>query len=622
MQNNNIHNISNNIKEKEKYKKSNLNDFKLNKNVSLEDFDWLSYENYNVKIIDKKYNNQKNDIDLKELYIKTIPDINELEIYKGIITNISNREVIVDIGFKAEGIISSNEFRNDETFKVGDDIEVMVGKKDYQGECILSYQKAKMFRNWENINKSYANGDVVIGYVIARTKGGLIVVVFDIECFLPGSHINVKPVRDYDLYVGKTLEVKVVKINPKNKNVVVSHKVLIERDIEKQRLKLISRLEKGQIVEGKVKNITPYGAFIDLGGVDALLHITDMNWKRIEHPSEEVELDQVLKLVVLSVDRDKNRVQLGIKQLKPHPWNLLNGSNIKVGDKIKGIVSQLTDYGAFIEINPGIEGLIHVSEMSWSANLQSAQDFVQIGDEVEAKILVLNIDERKLSLSIKQLTTDPWIGIEEKYPIGSKHYGIINNFTNFGVFVELEFGVRGLVYTTDLSWNKKIKHPSEFCNKEDKIEIIIIGLDKINRRLHLGHKQLKDNPWDKYEKKYKLNSIIHNALVKDIIEKGAIIEIEDNDIDAFCPNRHMEKENGNKIIKNKNYNFKIIEFNKENNKILVSHTLTFKKEDNNIKTKKIEKIKRKKVEKSTLGGELDELIKLKNKMEKNINNNN
>ncbi|XOD66716.1 MAG: 30S ribosomal protein S1 [Flavobacteriales bacterium Tduv] len=579
-----------------------------NANVAPEDFDWVAYESGLSSEEKTEYER------LKEIYTKTIPDIREFEIYKGVVTYITDREVIVDIGFKAEGVIPSGEFRDNPDLKVGDTIGVMVGKRDYKGQCILSYQKAKVFRNWERINKAHEDGEVIIGYVTARTKGGLIVVVFDIECFLPGSHINVKPVRDYDLYVGKTLEVKVVKINPQNKNVVVSHKVLIERDIEEQRVELISKLEKGQVVEGKVKNITPYGAFIDLGGVDALLHITDISWKRVEHPSEEVELDQVLKLVVLGVDRDKNRVQLGIKQLQPHPWTSLD-PELKFGDKIKGTVSQLADYGAFIEISPGIEGLIHVSEMSWSSDLQSAQDFVQVGEEVEAVVLVLDREERKLSLSIKKLTLDPWIGIEAKYPVGSKHTGTINNFTNFGVFIELEPGVRGLIYTPDLSWDKKIKHPSEFCNKGDQMEVIVLGLDVMARRLHFGHKQLTNNPWDEYQKIYTLSSI-HTGTVIDVFDKGAIIQFGDHKVEAFAPTRRLEKEDGSRIKKEEQADFRVIEFNKDIKRVVVSHTATFREEE---PRQSDEHIKRQKVEKSTLGGELDELLRLKEQMEKDKN---
>lgn len=584
--------------------------FKSNTNINPEKFDWISYEN-DLNIGEK--NNHKK---LEDIYTKTIPDIRELEIYNGIVTHITDKEVIIDIGFKAEGIISSAEFRNIPNLKLGDIIEVMVGKRDYKGQCILSYQKATMFRNWERINKAYKNGEVVIGYVIARTKGGLIVVVFDIECFLPGSHINVKPVRDYELYIGKTLEVKIVKINMQNKNVVVSHKVLIERDIEQQKIELISKLEKGQVVEGKVKNITPYGAFIDLGGVDALLHITDMNWNRVEHPSEYVELDQVLKLVILGVDREKNRVQLGMKQLYPHPWIELD-PNLKVGDKINGVISQLADYGAFIEISPGIEGLIHVSEMSWSSDLQSAQDFVKVGDKVEAIILVLDREERKLSLSMKQLISDPWIDIEKKYPIGSKHMGTIYSFTNFGAFIEFESGIRGLIYIPDLSWDKKIKHPSDFCNKGDKMEFIVLSLDVTTRRLHLGHKQLIENPWNEYEKIYKLDSI-HTGIVIDLFDKGAIIQFNNTKAEAFAPTRYLEKEDGNFLKKGEQSDFKIIEFNKNIKRIVISHTNIFLEKK---KKQTYENIKKQKRGKYTLGGELDELIQLKNQMEKNKKNN-
>ncbi|XOD69237.1 MAG: 30S ribosomal protein S1 [Flavobacteriales bacterium AspAUS03] len=576
-----------------------------NGNIAPEDFDWVAYES-GLSSEEKEEHER-----LKKVYTETIPDIQELNIYKGIVTRITDKEVIVDIGFKAECVISSNEFRGTPDLKVGGIIEAMVSKRDYKGQCILSYHKAKMFRNWERINQAYENGEVLIGYVVARTKGGLIVVVLDIECFLPGSHINVKPIKDYDLYVGKTLEVKIVKINPSTKNVVVSHKVLIERDIEEQRMELVAKLEKGQVVEGRVKNITPYGAFVDLGGVDALLHITDMSWRRIEHPSEVVELDQIVKLVVLGIDREKSRVQLGMKQLQPHPWISLN-PDLKVGDRIKGIVSVLTDYGAFIEIHPGVEGLIHVSEMSWSSDLQSAQDFVQVGDEIEAVILVLDRDERKLSLSIKQFTPDPWIDIEAKYPVGSKQKGIVHSFTNFGVFVELEPGVRGLVYTPDLSWDKKIKHSSEFCNKGDQMETIVLGLDVKIHRLHLGHKQLTENPLEKYEQIYAIGSIHHGTVI-DIFDKGAIVQFEDQKIEAFAPARYLERQNNTRIKKGEQTDFKVIEFNKDVSRVVVSHTATFRdKEQKQID----EHMKRQRVEISTLGGELDELIQLKNQMER------
>jgi small subunit ribosomal protein S1 len=581
---------------------------KKNINFYNEKYDFFNYPSSYLK---QEFEN------LKKIYIDSIPNIQELEIYKGEIVGITPKEIIVDIGFKAEGVISCNEFKNKTNFKLGDKIDVMVDKKDYRGECILSYEKATIFKNWKKINSAYTNGEVVLGYVTARTKGGLIVAVFDIECFLPGSHINVKPVRDYDVYVGKTLEVKVVKINPINKNVVVSHKVLIEKDIEKQRVELISKLEKGQVVEGKVKNITPYGAFIDLGGVDALLHITDISWKRIEHPAEELKLDQRIKLVILGVDRDKNRIQLGMKQLNPHPWSFLD-ADLKAGDKVQGKVSQLTDYGAFIEIHPGVEGLVHVSEMSWSSDLQSAQDFVQIGDKVEAVILVLDRNERKLSLSIKQLTPDPWSNIEARYPVKSKHEGIIHNFTNFGVFVELEPGVRGLIYTQDLSWDKKIKHPSEFCNKNEKIEVIILDIDINSRRIQLGHKQLSDNPWIQHEIYFTVGSI-HKGYILSMFDKGALVELKNNlndkKIESFAPLRHLEKKDKTSAQVDDYIDFKIIDFNKENKRIVVSHTLTFSKKYKSFDERK--KVKRKKnIGAPTLGGELDELIKLKHKMEK------
>ncbi|XCI75605.1 MAG: 30S ribosomal protein S1 [Flavobacteriales bacterium] len=576
-----------------------------NSNVAPEDFDWATYENGLSG--EEKAEHER----LKKIYTETIPYIQELDIYKGIVTRITDKEVIVDIGFKAEGVIPSSEFRGTPDLNVGDTIEAMVSKRDYKGQCILSYYKAKMFRNWERINQAYENGEVLVGYVIARTKGGLIVVVFDIECFLPGSHINVKPVKDYDLYVGKTLEIKIVKINPSTKNVVVSHKVLIERDIEEQRMELVAKLEKGQVVEGRVKNITPYGAFVDLGGVDALLHITDMSWRRVEHPSEIVELDQIVKLVILGIDREKNRVQLGMKQLQSHPWISLD-PDLKTGDKVKGIVSVLADYGAFIEIHPGVEGLIHVSEMSWSSDLQSAQDFVRVGDEIEAIILVLDREERKLSLSIKQLTPDPWIDVEAKYPVGSKHTGIIHSFTNFGVFIELEPGVRGLVYTQDLSWNKKIKHSSEFCNKGSQMETIVLGLDIKIRRLHLGHKQLTENPWEKYEQIYAIGSIHHGTAI-DVFDKVAIVQFEDQKIEAFAPARYLERQNGTRIKKGEQADFKVIEFNKDARRIVVSHTAIIRDGEQ----KQVdEHMKRQKVETSTLGGELDELIQLRNQMEK------
>ncbi len=571
-------------------------------------FDWTKYETH----LDNEMQEKRKK--LEEIYTKTLPKVQELEIYEGIITHISNKTIIVDIGFKAEGAISISEFRENFNIEIGSKIEVMVVKIDHKGQCILSYQKAKMLRNWQRINEAYEKSEVILGYVAARTKGGLIVEIFDIECFLPGSHINVKPVRDYDTYVGKTMEVKVVKINQKTKNVVVSHKVLIERDIEEQRKEMISKLDKGQVLEGKIKNILPYGAFVDLGGVDALLHITDMSWPHINHPTEIVQLEQELKFVVLGVDKDKNRVQLGLKQLQPHPWNSLD-KNLKVGSKIKGKVSVLADYGAFIEIIPGVEALLHISEMSWSTDLSSTQDFVQIGDELEAVILTIDRQERKMSLSVKQLTLDPWIKIEEKYPIGSNHTGIVKKFTNFGVLLELEQGISGVIYTNDLSWTKKIKHSSEFCNINDKLEVIILAIDTQTRRLNLGHKQLTENPWEKYEKIYYEGSV-HNGIISDLFDKGAFVKFtEDQKIEAFAPLRFLEKKDGTLLKKGERTDFKVIEFNKETKKIVISHTSIYR--DKNQK-KEQKRIKNRKFERSTLG-DIEGLVKLKEQIEKEKN---
>ncbi|WP_185868799.1 30S ribosomal protein S1 [Blattabacterium cuenoti] len=601
--------------EKIKKKVSTLSDLSENEKLNdqekiIESFDWTKYETHlNTNEIQKERKN------LEEIYTKTLPKIQELEIYQGVVTYISDKTVIVDIGFKAEGAIPINEFReNLNIIQSGSKIEVMVVKMDYKGQCILSYQKAKMLRNWQRINEAYEKSEVVLGYVAARTKGGLIVEIFDIECFLPGSHINVKPVRDYDVYVGKTMEVKVVKINKKTKNVVVSHKVLIERDIEEQRKEMISKLDKGQVLEGKIKNILPYGAFVDLGGVDALLHITDMSWPHINHPTEVVQLEQELKFVVLGVDKDKNRVQLGLKQLQPHPWNSLN-QDLKVGSKVKGKVTVLADYGAFIEIIPGVEALLHISEMSWSTDLSSTQDFVKIGDELEAVILTIDRKERKISLSVKQLTQDPWINIEDKYPIGSKHIGTIKKFTNFGVFLELEKGISGIIYTNDLSWTKRIKHPSELYNINDKLEIIVLALDPQARRLNLGHKQLMENPWNKYEKNYHLGSI-HTGIVSNLFDKGAFIKfIEDQEIEVFAPLRFLEKKDGTTLKKGEKTNFKVIEFNRETKKIVVSHTSVYRDKD---KKKEQRVVRNRKFERSTLG-DIEGLAKLKEKIEKEKN---
>ncbi|WP_185866909.1 30S ribosomal protein S1 [Blattabacterium cuenoti] len=581
---------------------------KLKDQVNLKtSFDWTKYEthlNNEIQEERKKF---------EEIYTKTLPKVQELEIYQGIVTHLSDKTIIVDIGFKAEGAIPINEFRENFNIQVGSKIEVMVVKMDYKGQCILSYEKAKMLRNWQRINEAYEKSEVILGFVAARTKGGLIIEIFDIECFLPGSHINVKPVRDYDTYVGKTMEVKVVKINQKTKNVVVSHKVLIERDIEEQRKEMISKLDKGQVLEGKIKNILPYGAFVDLGGVDALLHITDMSWPHINHPTEIVQLEQELKFVVLGVDKDKNRVQLGLKQLQPHPWNSLD-KDLKVGSKVKGKVSVLADYGAFIEIIPGVEALLHISEMSWSTDLSSTQDFVQIGDELEAVILTIDRQERKMSLSVKQLTTDPWINIQEKYPIGSKYIGFVRKFKNFGVFLELEQGIYGIIYTNDLSWVKKIKHPSEFCSINDKLEVIILAIDTQARRLNLGHKQLKENPWKKYENIYYVGSI-HNGIISNLFDKGAFVKFtEDQEIEAFAPLRFLEKKDGATLKKGEKTHFKVIEFNKETKKIVVSHTSIYRDKDQ----KKEQRMRNRKFERSTLG-DIAGLAKLKEQIEKEKN---
>ncbi|WP_185877679.1 30S ribosomal protein S1 [Blattabacterium cuenoti] len=570
-------------------------------------FDWKKYE-----INETKENREK----LEKIYISTLPKVNELEIYEGTVTNITEKIVLVDFGFKAEGIIPISEFReNISIIKIGLKIEIMVMKIDYKGQCILSYQKAKILRNWQKLNKVYEKSEVVLGYVSARTKGGLIVEVFDMECFLPGSHINVKPVRDYDNYVGKTMEVKVVKINKKTKNVVVSHKILIERDIEEQRKNMISKLDKGQVLEGKIKNILPYGAFVDLGGVDALLHITDMSWPHISHPTEVVQLEQELNFVILGVDKEKNRVQLGLKQLQPHPWESLD-TDLKVGSKISGKVSVLADYGAFIEIIPGVEALLHISEMSWSTDLSSPKDFVQIGDKLEALILTIDRKDRKMSLSVKRLTEDPWIGIQDKYKIGLKYKGLVKKFTNFGLFIELEKGISGLLYTKDFSWTKKIKHPSEFCSINDEIQVIIISIDPKNRKLNLGHKQLFDNPWDKYEKIYTIGSI-HDGIISNFFDKGAIVKFINNDyLEAFVPMRFLEKKDKTVLKKGEKADFKIIEFNKENKKILISHTSVYR---DKIHKKEL-RMRNRKFERSTLG-DIEGLAKLKEKIEKEKENN-
>ena len=526
----------------------------------------------------------------------------------------TDREAIIDINAKSEGVISLNEFRYNPDLKVGDKVEVIVDiREDKTGQLILSHRKARVIKAWDRVNNAHDNGEVVNGFVKCRTKGGMIVDIFGIEAFLPGSQIDVKPIRDYDQYVDKTMEFKVVKINHEFKNVVVSHKALIEADLEEQKKEIIGQLEKGQVLEGTVKNITSYGVFVDLGGVDGLVHITDLSWSRINHPNEILELDQKLNVVILDFDDDKSRIQLGLKQLTSHPWDRLS-EGMKEGDKVKGKVVVIADYGAFIEIEEGVEGLVHVSEMSWSTHLRSAQDFVKVGDEVNAVVLSLDRETRKMSLGIKQLTPDPWTDITTKYPIQSKHSGIVRNFTNFGVFVELEEGVDGLVYISDLSWTKKVKHPSEILTLGDKIEVIVLELDVDGRKLSLGHKQTLSNPWDKYEDEFALDSL-HDTAITEIVDKGATITFNE-DVIAFVPSRHMEKEDGSKLTKGEQAQFKIIEFNKEFKRVVASHTNLFKEQEKINYTKASKKVKENNSEKTTLG-DLDALAALKQKMEKN-----
>ncbi|MBW7869811.1 MAG: 30S ribosomal protein S1 [Flavobacteriia bacterium] len=586
-----------------------VEDLKINKplsnaNVSTEDFDWESFESG----LDEE--DRKEKAELEKMYDDTLEDLEENTVFKGKVVRLTDREAIVDINFKSEGVISLNEFRYNPNLAVGDEVEVMVDKReDKNGQLILSHRKARTLNAWDAVNAAHDSQEIVNGYIKARTKGGMIVDVFGIEAFLPGSQIDVKPIRDYEQYVGKTMEFKVVKINPEFKNVVVSHKALIEADIEEQKKEIVAQLEKGQVLEGEVKNITSYGVFVDLGGVDGLIHITDLSWSRINHPSEILEDGQKIKVVILDFDEDKSRIQLGVKQLEPHPWEALD-SNLKVGDKVKGKVVVLADYGAFVEIAPGVEGLIHVSEMSWSTHLRSAQDFVHVGDEVEAVILTLDREDRKMSLGMKQLTPDPWTDITAKYPVGSVHKGKVRNFTNFGVFVELEEGVDGLIYISDLSWTKKIKHPSEFCNVDDMLDVIVLELDVEARRLSLGHKQLTENPWDKYETKYGVGTK-HSGKAVDVFDKGATIQFEDADVEAFAPARTLEKEDGSRVKKGEELEFVVIEFNKEFRRVVVSHSATYRAEEEKAAKKVMDS---QTTETATLG-DIDELAELKKKME-------
>ena len=534
----------------------------------LTNFNWHQYKE-GIDELDEKQIKE-----FEKLVEKNFVDTSDDNIILGEVIHMTEKDVIIDINAKSEGVISKNEFRYNPDLKLGDKVEVIVDtREDKSGQLVLSHRKARVIKAWDRVNAAHDSGEVVQGFVKCRTKGGMIVDVFGIEAFLPGSQIDVKPIRDYDQYTNKNMDFKVVKINHEFKNVVVSHKALIEADIEEQKKGIIGQLEKGQVLEGTVKNMTSYGVFIDLGGVDGLIHITDLSWSRINHPSEILELDQSIKVVILDFDDDKSKIQLGLKQLTDHPWDKL-GDDVKEGSKIKGKVVVIADYGAFVEVDEGIEGLVHVSEMSWSTHLRSAQDFVNVGDEIEAVVLTLDRESRKMSLGIKQLSQDPWTDITKKFPIGSKHTGSVRNFTNFGVFIELEEGIDGLIYISDLSWTKKIKHPSEFLALNDKIEVVILDLDVEGRKLSLGHKQTKSNPWDVYEKDFAVDTL-HNSEVSEVIEKGAIINFNE-DISAFCPTRHLDKEDGSKLSKGDKVDFKVIEFSKEFKRVVVSHLLTHK----------------------------------------------
>ena len=574
----------------------------------LENFNWEKYEQGIEKVEDSKLE------EFEKLVSENFVDTADAEVVTGTVVYLTDREAIIDINAKSEGVISLNEFRYNPDLSVGDKVEVLIDiREDKSGQLVLSHRKARTIMAWDRVNAAHDNEEVVSGFVKCRTKGGMIVDVFGIEAFLPGSQIDVKPIRDYDQYVNKTMEFKVVKINHEFKNVVVSHKALIEADIEEQKKEIISQLEKGQVLEGVVKNITSYGVFIDLGGVDGLVHITDLSWSRINHPNEVVELDQKLNVVILDFDENKSRIQLGLKQLEKHPWDALS-DEIKIGDKVKGKVVVIADYGAFIEVVEGVEGLIHVSEMSWSTHLRSAQDFVKVGDQIEAVVLTLDREDRKMSLGIKQMTPDPWTDITTKYPVASRHKGIVRNFTNFGVFVELEEGIDGLIYISDLSWTKKIKHPSEFVTVGDTLEVEVLELDVDGRKLSLGHKQTTENPWDKYESEFGLDSV-HTASITEIVDKGAIIEFNE-DITAFVPQRHLEKEDGKKLTKGEEAEFKIIEFNKDFKRVVASHTAIFREEEKrNVKAAVKRQAAAADEAKPTLGDANEALQALKEKME-------
>ena len=587
------------------------------KNVQpIEDFNWEDYENGSAATSVSKEDQEK-------AYDSTLNKVNDREVVDGTVIAMNKREVVVNIGYKSDGIIPLSEFRYNPELKVGDTVEVYIeNQEDKKGQLILSHKKARATRSWDRVNAALENEEIIKGYIKCRTKGGMIVDVFGIEAFLPGSQIDVKPIRDYDVFVGKTMEFKVVKINQEFKNVVVSHKALIEAELEQQKKDIISKLEKGQVLEGTVKNITSYGVFIDLGGVDGLIHITDLSWGRVSDPREVVQLDQKLNVVILDFDDEKKRIALGLKQLTPHPWDSLD-PNLKVGDHVKGKVVVMADYGAFIEIAPGVEGLIHVSEMSWSQHLRSAQDFMKVGDEVEAVILTLDREERKMSLGIKQLKPDPWESIEEKYPVGSKHVAKVRNFTNFGVFVEIEEGVDGLIHISDLSWTKKIKHPSEFTQIGADIDVVVLEIDKENRRLSLGHKQLEDNPWDVFETVFTVGSI-HEGTIIEMLDKGAVVALPYG-VEGFATPKHLVKEDGTQAQLDEKLQFKVIEFNKDAKRIILSHSRIF--EDAAKAEEKAEKKASKKSAKkeetpmiqnqaaSTTLGDIDALAALKEQLE-------
>ncbi len=591
-----------------------------------ESFDWKAYEEGAVQ-------SEMSKEDLQNAYNKTLSQINTNDVVEGTVISMNKREVVVNIGYKSDGIVSLNEFRYNPDLKVGDKVEVFIeSQEDKKGQLSLSHKKARANRSWDRVNEALENGEIIKGFVKCRTKGGMIVDVFGIEAFLPGSQIDVKPIRDYDVFVNKTMEFKVVKINHEFKNVVVSHKALIEAELEAQKKEIIGKLEKGQVLEGTVKNITSYGVFIDLGGVDGLIHITDLSWGRISHPDEILQLDQKLNVVILDFDDEKKRIALGLKQLTPHPWDALD-ANLKVGDKVEGKIVVVADYGAFVEIAPGVEGLIHVSEMSWSQHLRSAQDFVKIGDKVEAVILTLDRDERKMSLGIKQLKEDPWVNIETKYPIGSKHTAKVRNFTNFGVFVEIEEGVDGLIHISDLSWTKKIKHPSEFTQIGADVDVQVLEIDKDNRRLSLGHKQLEENPWDVFETIF-TNDSIHEGTIVELFDKGAVVSLEYG-VEGFATPKHLVKEDGSQAKLDEKLQFKVIEFNKDAKRIILSHSRIFEdaqKAANNVteetatseeKPKKTKKTTKKaeetttssSMEKTTLG-DIEGLAALREEMDK------